>query len=123
MHARMTMTMMYRNKVNDLKESIKKIQWEISNVRARRLARRYSGLESRARDQEESSRIESMDAELVSLERQEHFLLQELTRALETQARTSSRVIPFIHKIIRNLLVNTIWHPLFDPVDGTLCEL
>lgn len=87
MHARMTMTMMmYRNKVNDLKESIKKIQWEISNVRARRLARRYNGLESRARDQEESFRIESMDAELVSLERQEHFLLQELTRALETQS-------------------------------------
>ena len=87
MHARMTMTMMlYRNKVNDLKESIKKIQWEISNVRARRLARRYNGLESRVRDQEESFRIESMDAELVSLERQEHFLLQELTRALETQS-------------------------------------
>lgn len=86
MHARMTMTMMmYRNKVNDLKESIKKIQWEISNVRAR-MARRYNGLESRARDQEESFRIESMDAELVSLERQEHFLLQELTRALETQS-------------------------------------
>ena len=82
MHARMT----YRSKVNDLKESIKKIQWEISNVRARRLARRYNGLESRARDQEESFRIESMDAELVSLERQEHFLLQELTRALETQS-------------------------------------
>jgi len=81
MHARMT----YRSKVNDLKESIKKIQWEISNVRAR-MARRYNGLESRARDQEESFRIESMDAELVSLERQEHFLLQELTRALETQS-------------------------------------
>ena len=79
------MKMMYRNKVNDLKESIKKIQWEISNVRAR-MARRYNGLESRARDQEESFRIESMDAELVSLERQEHFLLQELTRALETQS-------------------------------------
>lgn len=79
------MTMMYRNKVNDLKESLKKIQWEISNVRAR-MARRYNGLESRARDQEESFRIESMDAELVSLERQEHFLLQELTRALETQS-------------------------------------
>ena len=80
------MTMMYRSKVNDLKESIKKIQWEISNVRAR-MARRYSGLElSRARDEEESFRIESMDAELVSLERQEHFLLQELTRALETQS-------------------------------------
>jgi len=86
MHARMTtMKMMYRNKVNDLKESLKKIQWEISNVRAR-MARRYNGLESRARDQEESFRIESMDAELVSLERQEHFLLQELTRALETQS-------------------------------------
>ena len=77
--------MMYRNKVNDLKESLKKIKWEISNVRAR-MARRYNGLESRARDQEESFRIESMDAELVSLERQEHFLLQELTRALETQS-------------------------------------
>lgn len=85
MHARMTTTPMYRNKVNDLKESLKKIQWEISNVRAR-MARRYNGLESRARDQEESFRIESMDAELVSLERQEHFLLQELTRALETQS-------------------------------------
>ena len=86
MHARMTtMKMMYRNKVNDLKKSLKKIQWEISNVRAR-MARRYNGLESRARDQEESFRIESMDAELVSLERQEHFLLQELTRALETQS-------------------------------------
>ena len=79
------MKMMYRNKVNDLKKSLKKIQWEISNVRAR-MARRYNGLESRARDQEESFRIESMDAELVSLERQEHFLLQELTRALETQS-------------------------------------
>ena len=81
----MTTTPMYRSKVNDLKESLKKIQWEISNVRAR-MARRYNGLESRARDQEESFRIESMDAELVSLERQEHFLLQELTRALETQS-------------------------------------
>ena len=80
----MTM-MMYRNKVNDLKESIKKIQWEISNVRARRLARRYNG---QARDEEEATesfRIKSMDAELMSLEREEHFLLQELTRALETQ--------------------------------------
>ena len=85
MHARMTTTPMYRSKVNDLKESLKKIKWEISNVRAR-MARRYNGLESRARDQEESFRIESMDAELVSLERQEHFLLQELTRALETQS-------------------------------------
>lgn len=81
----MTTTPMYRSKVNDLKESLKKIKWEISNVRAR-MARRYNGLESRARDQEESFRIESMDAELVSLERQEHFLLQELTRALETQS-------------------------------------
>ena len=81
----MTTTPMYRSKVNDLKESLKKIKWEISNVRAR-MARRYNGLESRARDQEESFRIESMDAELVSLKRQEHFLLQELTRALETQS-------------------------------------
>jgi len=81
----MMMTHECRNKVNDLKESHKKIQWAISNVRARRLARRYSG---QARDEEEATesfRIKSMDAELVSLEREEHFLLQELTRALETQ--------------------------------------
>jgi predicted ATP-grasp superfamily ATP-dependent carboligase len=85
MHARAITMMMYRNKVNDLKESIKKIQWEISNVRARRLARRYNG---QARDEEEATesfRIKSMDAELMILEREEHFLLQELTRALETQ--------------------------------------
>ena len=88
----MMMTIEYRNKVNDLKESLKKIQWAISNVRARRRARRYNGLESRARDEEEATesfRIKSMesrlDAELVGLEREEHFLLQELTRALETQ--------------------------------------
>lgn len=86
MHARAMTMMMYRNKVNDLKESLRKIQWEISNVRAKRLARRYNG---QVRDEEEateSSRIKSMDAELVSLEREEHFLLQELTRALETQS-------------------------------------
>ena len=85
MHARAITMMMYRNKVNDLKESIKKIQWEISNVRARRLVRRYNG---QARDEEEATesfRIKSMDAELMILEREEHFLLQELTRALETQ--------------------------------------
>ena len=81
----MMMTHECRNKVNDLKESHKKIQWAISNVRARRLTRRYNG---QARDEEEATesfRIKSMDAELVSLEREEHFLLQELTRALETQ--------------------------------------
>lgn len=86
MHARTMTMMMYRSKVNDLKESIKKIQWEISNVRAKRLARRYNG---QARDEEEAAesfRIKSMDVELVSLEREEHFLLQELTRALETQS-------------------------------------
>lgn len=103
----MMMTHEYRSKVNDLKESIKKIQWEISNVRAR-MARRYNGLElSRARDEEEeteSFRIKSMDAEL---EREEHFLLsrrafllQKLTRALETQSAHLAATTITRHSIV-----------------------